>query len=107
MGRLAAIDQRGLDHAIRQSEMTFRGTGKRCSMKGAPRTGLAVLLFVFASVVVIATGRATAPVQEKPPEKPAAKSKDEPAADKSSPAAPATVKVERGPFKVDVTLTGV
>ena len=29
-------------------------------MKVAPRTGLAVLLFVFASVVVIATGRATA-----------------------------------------------
>jgi len=76
-------------------------------MKGAPRTWLAVLLFVFASVVVIATGRATAPVQEKPPEKPAAKSKDEPSADKSSIAAPTIVKVEKGPFKVDVTLTGV
>src|SRR5271157_3077992 len=107
MGRLAAIHQRGLDHAIRRSEMTFRGTGKRCSMKGAPRTGLVVLMFLLANVVVIASGRATAPVQEKPPEKPAAKSKDEPSADKSSIAAPATVKVEKGPFKVDVTLTGV
>src|SRR5271157_3051054 len=107
MGRLAAIHQRGLDHAIRRSEMTFRGTGKRCSMKGAPRTGLVVLMFLLANVVVIASGRATAPVQEKPPEKPAAKSKDEPSADKSSIAAPATVKVEKGPFKVEVTLMGV
>src|SRR5271166_1800462 len=98
MGRLAAIHQRGLDRTIRQSEMTFRGTGKRCSMKGAPRRGLAVLLFVFASVVVIATGRATAPVQEKPPEKPVAKSKDERSADKPSTAAPTIVKVEKGPF---------
>src|SRR5208337_2090211 len=79
----------------------------RYSMKGAPRTWLAVLLFVFASVVVIATGRATAPVQEKPPEKPAAKSKDEPAADKSATAAPAIVKVDKGTFKVEVSVTGV
>src|SRR5271157_5566124 len=107
MGRLAAIDQRGLGHAIRGSGMTFRGTGKRCSMKGARRRCLVVLMFLLANVVVIATGRATAPVQEKPPEKPAAKSKDEPSADKPSTAVPATVKVEKGPFKVEVTLTGV
>ncbi len=76
-------------------------------MKGAARTGLLVVMFLLANVVVIATGRATAPVQEKPPEKPAVKSKDEPAADKSSPAAPTIVKVEKGPFRVEVTLTGV
>lgn len=76
-------------------------------MKVAPRTGLAVLMLFLASVVVIANGRATAPVQEKPPEKPAAKSKDQPSADKPSTAAPATVKVEKGPFKTEVTLTGV
>lgn len=107
MGRLAAIDQRGLGHAIRGSGMTFRGTGKRYSMKGARRRCLVVLMFLLANVVVIATGRATAPVQEKPPEKPVAKSKDEPSADKLSTAAPTIVKVEKGPFKVDVTLTGV
>ena len=76
-------------------------------MNGAPRTCLVVLMFLSASVVVIATGRATAPVQEKPPEKPAAKSKDQPSADKPVTAAPATVKVEKGPFKIEVSLTGV
>jgi multidrug efflux pump subunit AcrA (membrane-fusion protein) len=76
-------------------------------MKVAARTCLAVLLFVFASVVVIATGRATVTVQEQPPEKPAAKSKDEPSADKPGTATPATVKVEKGPFKIEVTVRGV
>ncbi len=76
-------------------------------MKGAPRTGLLVLMFFLANVVVIATGRATAPAQEKSPEKSAAKSKDEPAADKSATAAPAIVKVDKGTFKVEVSVTGV
>src|SRR5271166_1646848 len=99
MGRLAVINRQSLAHGIGRSEKTFRGTGKRCSMKVAPRIGLAVLMFLLVNVVVIASGRATAPVQEKPPEKPAAISKDQPSAGKPSTAAAATFKAEKGPFK--------
>jgi HlyD family secretion protein len=76
-------------------------------MKAAPRTGWAILMFLLASVVVITRGRAADPNQEKPPEKPSAKSKDQQSADKPSTPAPATVKVEKGPFKIEVTLTGI
>ena len=76
-------------------------------MNSAPRTGLVVLMFLLANVAVMACSRAAAPLQEKPPEKPVASSKDEPAANKPSVVTPATVKVEKGPFKVEVTITGV
>jgi multidrug efflux pump subunit AcrA (membrane-fusion protein) len=76
-------------------------------MKLEPRAGSTVLMLFLASVVVIAGGRGSSAVQEKPPEKLAAKPKVETPAATASPAAPATVKVEKGPFKVEVILTGV
>ncbi len=69
-------------------------------MKGSLRTVLTVLLL---GVVMMDNGRATGLGQEKPSEK----QKDQPAAEKKETSTPATVKVEKGPFKAEVTVTGV
>ncbi|MFO0893190.1 MAG: hypothetical protein U0790_29135 [Isosphaeraceae bacterium] len=62
---------------------------------------LSALAFVLAAI-----GDPTAPLfaQEKPPEKAAARPRDEPA---GGPAKPGTVAVEQGPFRVEVSLPGV
>ena len=73
-------------------------------MMGSLRTIETVLLL---GVVLMANSRATGLGQEKPPEKPEAKAKEQPAAEKKGTSAPATVKVEKGPFRAEVTVTGV
>ena len=72
-------------------------------MRFVPKVGLVRALVGW---VLVASGSGSAPLQEKPPEKQASKPKTE-ASPSAATAAPATSKVEKGPFKVEVTLSGV
>ena len=76
-------------------------------MKGALRTFPAVLTVLLLGVVITTNACALGASQEKPPDKPETKSKEQSTAEKKDASAPATVKVEKGPFKVEVDLTGV
>jgi multidrug efflux pump subunit AcrA (membrane-fusion protein) len=71
------------------------------------KTGHEILMVLMVSGLVFASGRASSPSQEKPPEKSDSKPKAEAISLASSPASPTTTKVEKGPFKVEVNLTGV
>jgi multidrug resistance efflux pump len=76
-------------------------------MSVALRTCVTVLTLVASGWPVLA-GAAALPGQEKSPEKPTAKPRDEsPAAASPGTSGPAAVKVQEGPFKVEVTLPGV
>jgi multidrug efflux pump subunit AcrA (membrane-fusion protein) len=65
-----------------------------------------VVPVLLESWAALASGRESSPIQEKPPEKAASKTRAEPSTPAPS-AASATAKVEKGPFKVEVTLSGV
>jgi len=71
------------------------------------KSSYAVLMVLTASGLVIASGRASSPTQEKPPEKADSKPKAEASTPASGTASPSTTKVEKGPFKVEVTLPGI
>ncbi|MGC8641268.1 MAG: hypothetical protein ACP5XB_15495, partial [Isosphaeraceae bacterium] len=75
-------------------------------MRFAWKGVLVALASFLVSWAAFARDRGASPVQEKPPEKKAARPKGEANTSKST-SVPATTKVEKGPFKVEVELAGV
>ena len=65
------------------------------------------LILLAASGLLFAGARASSPSQEKPPEKPDSKPKAESSPPASGAASPTTTKVEKGTFKVEVSLSGI
>src|SRR3954470_23746205 len=70
-----------------------------------PSVGILTLALLVTSTAQASGGEPSA-VQDKGPASPAAKAGGEQASSASA-SKPATAKVERGPFKIEVSLTGV
>ena len=71
------------------------------------KTVYVVLMMLPVCGLMAGSGRASSPVQEKPPGKPDSKPKAEASAATSVAASPTPAKVEKEPFKVEVTLPGI